>query len=93
MELDQGAKRTKYFAFLLGRGGVGTTFFPRPLERFRIHGTAESTNEKQKGYVQKKTSRSHSKMKTPGILIICYLGFGASTFWVLCDLGKYVSYS
>ncbi len=65
MELDQGTKRVKRLAFLLGRVGVGIMSFPRPLERFRIHGTAEPANEKQKGYVQKETSRSHSKIETP----------------------------
>lgn len=69
MELDQGTKRVKRLAFLLGRVGVGIMSFPRPLERFRIHGVAEPANKKQKGYVQKETSRSHSKMKAPGIFI------------------------
>jgi hypothetical protein len=68
MELHQGTKRVKCLGFLPGRGGVGGRFFPWPFERFGIYGIAEPANEKQKGYVQKETSCSHSKMITPGIL-------------------------
>ena len=66
MELDQDSKRVERLVHLVRTRVAGDMLFPRPLERFPIRGIAEPQNEEQKGYVEKETSCSHSKVESPG---------------------------